>query len=620
MVARWDLGYPAALEGAPFGVQWLFWADQGIHHTTMRPPTGRPVITGTRGVIASGHYLTSMAGMRMLVSGGNAFDALAAGILAAAVVEPTAAFSLATESVFMLYDARRGELRSLSGQGVAPRKATREYYRSQGLDAIPTGPGKQAPLSFTVPGVLGATIAMLARYGTKSLREIMAPAIQYAEEGVTRYPYMIKELRRPSISQQFEHFPPGGADILYQAGKLPAEGSLLVQPGLANTLMSLVAAESAGRGPRSDRLRAAGDEFYRGATAELIIESSRSVGGLLEPADLAGYRSQFEQPLSTTFAGYRICGHRTWSQAAVLLQTLNMLERFDLKALGHNTVPYIHTVAEALKLAMADRQALYGDPDYAQVPVDGLLSKQYAAARAALISPTAAAPGLPSAGDAWAYSNKSGGPVTATDTNVTRLTNGPAHSGDTTHLAAVDRQGNMASATPSGGALQKSVFFPELGCSLSTRIEISNLVEGHPNAIEPGKRPRTTLVTYFALRDGIPLMTFGCPGGDHQTQANLQLMLNIFVFGMNLQEAVEAPRFATDSVPNSFYPHEYFPARLSLEPGFDRNVIAALRGLGHDVASAEVCGEGAVVTRRDPESGVVSAGADPRRPGYALSW
>lgn len=586
----------------------------------MRPSTGRPVITGTRGVVASGHYLTSMAGMRMLVSGGNAFDALAAGVFAAAVVEPTAAFSLATESVFMLYDARTGELRSLSGQGIAPLGATLDYYRSQGLDDIPTGPGKQAPLAFTVPGVVHATISMLARYGTKSLREIMAPAIQYAEEGVARYRYMIKELGRSSIAHQFELFPPGGSGILYQAGSLPAVGSLLVQPGLANTLKSMVAAESACRGPRLDRLRAASDEFYRGATADLIVESSQSVGGLLEHGDLAGYRSQFEQPLSTTFAGYRICAQRTWSQAAVLLQTLNMLELFDLKALGHNTVPYIHTVAEALKLAMADRQVFYGDPDFAQVPVGGLLSKQYAAARAALIDPTAAAAGLPSAGDAWGYSDKPGGPVASPDTNITRPTSKPAHSGDTTHLAVIDGDGNLASATPSGGALEKSVFFPELGCSLSTRIEIFNLVEGHPNVLEPGKRPRTTLVTYFALRDGVPLMTFGCPGGDHQTQANLQLMLNILVFGMNLQEAIEAPRFATDSVPNSFYPHEYFPARLSLEPGFDRAVIDALRQLGHDVARSEVCGEGAVVTRRDPETGVISAGADPRRPGYALSW
>ena len=556
----------------------------------------------------------------MLVSGGNAFDALAAGVFAAAVVEPTAAFSLATESVFMLYDARSGELRSLSGQGVAPARATLDFYRSQGLDAIPTGPGGQAPLSFTVPGVVHATISMLARYGTKSLREIMAPAIQYAVEGVTRYPYMIKELSKPSIAHQFEHFPPGGSDILYQGGKLPAEGSLLVQPGLANTLRSLVAAEARRRGARSAGLQAAIDEFYRGATAELIVESSRRVGGLLEHGDLAGYRSQFEEPLHTTFAGYRICGQRTWSQAAVLLQTLNMLERFDLKALGHNTAPYIHTVTEALKLAMADRQVFYGDPGYTQVPVDGLLCKQYAKARAALIDPTAAAAGLPWAGDAWAYSERPGGPVPSTDTNITRLTGRTTHAGDTTHLAAIDRHGNLASATPSGGALEKSVFFPELGCSLSTRIEIFNLVEGHPNAVEPGKRPRTTLVTYFALRDGEPVMTFGCPGGDHQTQANLQLMLNIFVFGMNLQEAIEAPRFATDSVPNSFYPHEYFPARLSLEPGFDPAAIDALGRLGHEVVRSEVCGEGAIVTRRDPDTGVLSAGADPRRPGYALSW
>ena len=558
--------------------------------------------------------------MRMMLSGGNAFDALAAGVFAAAVVEPTAAFSLATEGVFMLYDGRSQDLVSLSGQGVAPKQATLDFYLSKGLEAIPTGPGNQAPLSFTVPGVVHATISMLERHGTKSLGEVVAPAIEYADRGIPRYRYMINHLRSRSISSQFELFPPGGLEILYDRGRQPEEGTLLVQPGLANTLRSLVTAEAACTGGRSERLRAGMQEFYRGRVARLIVESSRSVSGILADGDLAGYRSQFEEPLSTTFAGHRIYGQRTWSQAAVLLQTLDMLEHFNLKAMGHNTPDYIHTVTETLKYALSDRQAFYGDPDHADVPVDALVSKQYGACRAAMIDPARATAEMPPAGDAWAYSDRPGQSEIVADSPPAGSTESPRHRSGTTHLAVIDSDGNLACATPSGGALEKSVFFPELGCALSTRIETFNLLKGHPNAVRPGKRPRTTLVSYIAAKNGVPLMTFGCPGGDHQTQANLQLMLNTFVFGMNPQEAVEAPRFATDSVPDSFYPHHYFPGRLSLEPGFPEETAEALAQLGHRVARSQVCGEGAIVTRRDPDSGILEAGADPRRPSYALSW
>ena len=363
-----------------------------------RPRTSRPVISGTRGIISSGHYLTSMAGMRMMVSGGNAFDAVAAGVFAGVVVEPTAACSLAAESVFMLYDARSGDLKSLSGQGVAPGRATAEFYRSQGLDDVPTGPGPLAPLSFTVPGVVHATISMLERYGTKSLSEVIAPAIQYAEEGIPHYRQMIDFLGLEPTIRQFRLFPPGGLEVFYDGGKLPAEGSLFFQPGLAGTLRSLAAAEASSAGSRSDGLRAGIDEFYSGGIARLIADASESVGGVLGYQDLTAYRSQFEEPLRTTFAGHEICGQRTWSQAGILLQTLNMLENFDLRAMGHNTPAYIHTIIEALKLSMADRQTFYGDPDFADVPIAELLSKDYGAARAALIDPGRAVPELPPSG------------------------------------------------------------------------------------------------------------------------------------------------------------------------------------------------------------------------------
>ena len=326
-----------------------------------RPRGSRPVVAGTQGVISSGHALTSMAGMRMLLSGGNAFDALAAGVIAAAVVEPIASYSLGAESVFMLYDARSGDLKSLSGQGTAPAMATVDFYRSRGLDTIPTGPGADAPLAFTVPGVAHATISMLDRYGTKSFAEAAAPAIEYAERGFPHYQYMIDALGAASTRQQFDLFPPGGSDIFYDNGKLPLEGSLLVQPGLANTLKAIAAAEAASMGSRSDGLRAASDEFYRGGVARLIAECSSKVGGVLDYEDLAGYESQFEEPLSTTFAGYEISCQGTWSQAAVLLQALNMLERFDLRAMGHNTPAYFVVFAQPT-VASEPCQCSFDDP------------------------------------------------------------------------------------------------------------------------------------------------------------------------------------------------------------------------------------------------------------------
>ena len=584
-----------------------------------RPRGTRPVVAGTQGVISSGHALTSMAGMRMLLSGGNAFDALAASVLAAAVVEPIASYSLGAEGVFMLYDSRSGDLKSLSGQGTAPARATVDFYRSRGLDSIPTGPGMAAPLAFTVPGVAHAAISMLDRYGTKSFTEAAAPAIEYAERGFPHYQYMIDALGAESTRQQFDLFPPGGSEIFYDDGGLPQEGSLLIQPGLANTLKAMASAEAASQGTRSDGLRAASDEFYRGGVAHLIAKCSSEVGGVLDYEDLAGYESQFEEPLSTTFTGYEISCQRTWSQAAVLLQALNMLERFDLKAMGHNTPAYIHTVAEALKLAMADRQALYADPDHADVPVDGLLSKEYAAERAALIDGARAAPAMPDPGDPWAHSSMKA-PASPVAAPTAPAGDEPGGEGGTTHISVIDRDGNLACATPSGGSFGKSVFFPELGFAISTRIEMFNLTEGHPNVVAPGKRPRTTLVNYVASRNGVPVMTFGCPGGDHQAQGNLQLILNTLVFGMNPQEAIEAPRFASDSAPDSFYPHTYYPGRLSLESGFQAETVDALSHLGHGIARAGVCGMGATVARRDPDTGVLSTGADPRRACYALSW
>ena len=327
-----------------------------------RPQTGRPVVYATQGLISSGHYLTSMAGMRMLLRGGNAFDALVAAGFAAAVIEPIASYSLACEGVFMLYHPASGDLLSLNGQGTAPGRATIDFYKSQGLDSIPTGPGRQAHLSFTVPGVVDAYMALLERYGTKTLGEVMEPSIHYAERGVPFYEYLVKALDSPATVEQFDNYPPGGMDVFYNNRELPAPGSLLVQNGLAGTMKAMVAAETAAAGHRLTGLRAARDSFYKGEIARTIVESSRSVGGLLELDDLAQYSARFEKPVSTTYKGHQILCQPSNTQAPVLLQALNILESFDLRAMGHNSPRYIHTVAEALKLALADREGLLWRP------------------------------------------------------------------------------------------------------------------------------------------------------------------------------------------------------------------------------------------------------------------
>ena len=581
------------------------------------PDTGRPVVRSTKGVISSGHYLTSMAGMRILLNGGNAFDALVAAGIAAAVVEPIASYSLAAEGVFMLYDSASGDLLSLSGQGTAPGKATAEFYKSQGFDRIPTGPGKDAHLSFTLPGIVDAYISMLKRYGSMPFDQILAPAIEYAEEGIPNYEYMLERLKSASTPIQFDNYPPGGWDVFFDNRQVPEPGSMLVQTGLANTLRAMSnAAESA---ERIAGLNAARDVFYKGSVARTIVESSAKVGGILTMEDLANYSSEFGEPVSTTFEEHEILGHDSWTQGPMVQQTLNLLEHFDLKAMGHNSPEYIHTVSQALNLVFGDREAYYADPNYAEVPMDGLLSKEYASERVGLIDPERAFSGQASAGDPWKYSNgvgsvPAGKAMTASGNGIT---DSSSHEG-TTHVSVLDDKGNMVNGTISGGAFAKSVFFPELGCALSTRIEMFNCEEGHPNVVMPGKRPRTTLINYIAKKDGQPVMTIGCPGGDNQAQANVQLILNTMVFGMDPQQAVEAPRFASQNVENSFFPHTYLPGKLDLEPGIPESTADALRARGHEIGWAANCGLGATVSVRDQRTGNLSTGGDPRRACYAI--
>ena len=463
---------------------------------------------------------------------------------------------------------------------------------------------------------------MLETYGTKTLAEALAPAIEYAQDGFPMYQYMRRNLQDPGTMEQFRRYPPGGMDVFFPGGRVPEVGQLLVQTRLAATLTKLAQAEGDNTGDRMAGIEAARNAFYQGDVARSIVRGTDKVGGLLALEDLAGYHARFEEPVRTTFMGYEICAQSAWTQGMVLLQALNILEHFDLAAMGHNSPQYIHTVAEAINLAFADRERYYGDPDFASVPIQGLVSKEYGAQRSRLVREGEAWPALPEAGDQWRYCEEKARPPVATAPQPTPTTTGPGgHPQDgTTHFAVIDREGNMVCATPSGGQFSKSIFFPELGCTLSTRSEMFFLDPQHPNGLHPGKRPRTTLVNYMVCKDSQPVMAIGCPGGDMQAQADLQLLLNVLVFGMDPQQAVEAPRFASESVTNSFYPRVYLPGQLDVESGIPREVRTKLEEMGHKVVEENPCGMGAVVTQRDPETGVMAAGADPRRTTYAIGW
>jgi gamma-glutamyltranspeptidase/glutathione hydrolase len=590
---------------------------QDVEHDTADRATSRPVVAGTHGVISAGHPLVSMAGMRMFLTGGNAFDAAVAAGFAAAVVEPTASYTLCGECVALVHDARTREVRAVSGQGTAPALATQGAFRERGLDRIPTGPGPQAHLSFTVPGAVDAYLTMLETLGTKSVGEVLIPAVQYAEHGFPMYEYMRRLLEMGESRAQFALYPPGGTAIFYPGGRAPEVGTLFTQPALAGTLRRLVEAEAQGRGHRTAGIAAARDRFYRGDIAATIGAFSERLGGLLRAADLAGYRAAFEPPVRMAFAGREILGQGPWTQGPVLMQALGVLATVDVRALGHNSARYIHVVAEALKLAFADRERYYGD---AEVPIAELLAPAYSRERAALIRMDRAAPEAPAPGDPRRPGAAAAAAPGARPGRVAAATAAAQAADGTTHIAAIDRDGNMIALTPSGGVFRKSAFAPELGCTLSTRSEMFVLEEGHPNGLAPGKRPRTTLVNYLICEDGVPTTTVGCPGGDDQAQADLQIVLNLLVFGMNPQQAVEAPRFSTQTLVNSFYPRIYRPGQLNVEPGIPERVRAELRALGHAVSETGACGVGAVVTRRDPATGVLTAGADPRRPTYALAW
>lgn len=575
---------------------------------------------GTRGVVVSGHHQASDAGLDILKAGGNAIDAGVATVFAQAVVEFDR-FGIGGEVPILIYSAEQGRVVAINGQGPAPRKATIEWFRGKGIQAIPGDCFLAAP----VPAAVGSLILALERFGTKTLAEVLAPAISIAETGFAVFPTFLENLG--NAADRFEAEWPSSAKIFLPDGTLPEVGDLLIQRDLASMYKRLVAAEStASAEGRVAGLRAAHDLFYKGEIAAEIVAFQKDFRctdangitstGLLETEDLQAFRPRVEEAVRTTYRDVEVYKIGFWSQGPVLLQSLNLLEAYDLQALGHNTAPYLHLLAEAMKLAYADREWYYGDPDFVGVPERGLLSKDYAAERRKLIDRSKPSLQL-RPGDPYPFQEPAMAHAPIPETVPFR----PDPPG-TTGTRVADAAGNVFSATPSGGWFHTSPIIEGLGFVLGTRCQAFFLDETRANSLEPGKQPRTTLTPTLALRDGKPFMAWGTPGGDAQDQVNLQFLLNVLEFGMDIQSALDAPLMQILDFPPSFFPREVQPGTMRIEDRVDEETIADLEALGHTVLPAGEWSIGdATALLVDPERGVLYGAAGPRRDkSYALAW
>ncbi|HEY4025720.1 MAG TPA: gamma-glutamyltransferase [Candidatus Dormibacteraeota bacterium] len=587
--------------------------------------TTRPELRGTFGMIASTHWLGSAAGMAVLERGGNAFDAAVAAAFTLQVVEPHLN-GPGGDMPAIVYSAERDRVQVICGQGPAPAGATIERFHSLGLDMVP-GTGLLAPC---VPGAFGGWLLMLAEFGTWRLRDVLAFAIHYAERGFPIVPRIAQAIA--GVETLFRDEWTESARIWLAGGGTPEPGSLFRNPALAATYRRLLTEAEAAGSDREAQIEAARAAWYEGFVAEAIDGYLRRAealdvtggrhGGLLRGADMAAWRATVDEPASFEYGGWRVHKTRAWGQGPVLLQQLALLSGFDLRAMGPGSPDFIHTVVECAKLAFADREAWYGDPAFAAELTAELLDPAYTDRRRALVAETASRelrpgspggrhPHVPKPGSPPAYDHASGlgDPTTAAPVP-----------GDTCHVDVVDRWGNLVSATPSGGWLQSSPAVPGLGFCLGTRAQIFTLEAGHPNALAPGKRPRTTLSPSLAERsDGLRL-AFGTPGADQQDQWSLNFFVALANGDSNLQETIDAPMFHTNHFPRSFYPHHAFPGTVVIEDRVGEGVVAELRRRGHEVEVQPGWSQGRLsAVASDPAAGQLRAAANPRgMQGYAV--
>jgi gamma-glutamyltranspeptidase/glutathione hydrolase len=609
------------------------------------PFTTRPEIEGTFGVVTSTHWIATAVGMAALEKGGNAFDAAVATAFTLQVVEPHLNGPGGDVPV-IVHDVKRGKTEVICGQGPAPAAATIKYYRDElGLDMVP-GTGL---LAACIPGMFDTWMLLLRDYGTMKLADVLTPAISYAQNG---YPLVERiSATIDTVKDMFRDHWKTSAAIYMPDGKVPAPGTLFRNTKLAETYARVLKeAESAG-GDRIAQIERARKTWSQGFVAEAIDKFCRTQDvmdtsgtphrGVLTGQDMAKWQATVEAPIHYDYGRFRVMKTDTWSQGLATLQTLALLKGYELDKMSPTAADFIHLQIEATKLAFADRDTFYGDPKFAKVPVDVLLSDAYNAERRKLIADRASLeqrPGvIPGFGKRPNISNAEGARAAvassgAGEPTVGRIWTHDDHNlpdvpdararmgatpGDTVHFDIVDRDGNMVSSTPSGGWLHSSPVIPELGFCLGTRAQQFWLDEEHPNGLAPGKRPRSTLTPTMALRDGKPYLAWGSPGGDQQDQWISQFFLRHAHFNMNLQEAIDAPAWHSEHFPASFWPRQARPGVMVVEARVPEATVKELRARGHEVEVGPPWSEGRLTaaSRVDPYR---RAAANPRgMQGYA---
>ena len=571
----------------------------------------RGEVRASHGVVAAGRTFTADAGARLMQAGGNAIDGGVAAIFAAAVVE-ISHFGLGGEAPIIIYSARDRHVVVINGQGSAPKAANPQMFA--GKDAIP-GNG---PLGATLPAAVDSASMALAKYGAKSLSDVLQPAIELAD-GFPMYEFLHHYLETERKACEPYAWT---MSTYYPDGRITPVGEMFRQANLAATLRALAAAEKtalAGGASREQAIQAGRDAFYKGSIAREMTAAVREAGGVMTEEDLAGYHGKIEEPASAPYRDYTVYKAGFWNQGPSLLQTLRILEGFDLKKMGQGSADALHTTVEAIKLAYADRDRYYGDPDFVRVPGEALLSAPYAAQRRSLIDPKHASleqrPGDPARGTALLELPPEGGShETPPPTRET---------GDTTSLQVVDAQGNLFSATPSSGWILGGAFVAgRTGVPMSNRMQAFNLDPSSPNVLAGGKRPRTTLTPTVVLKGGKPFLAIGTPGGDSQDQQILLVLLNILDFGMDVQAAIEAPRVNSLHPVSSFDNHRAQPGVLEAETSLPPSVLDELKARGHDLRLRPPFGisTGIVAAGIDPASGKQRGGADLRRERALVAW
>ena len=574
-----------------------------------RTGSSRPPVIAKAHATSTGHCLASAAAYRILEQGGNATDAGVAAGIALNVLLPDMT-SFGGVAPIMIYTASEDSVSSISGLGRWPKAASREHFIENHDRGIPIGVER-----VVVPAAAGAWLSALAAHGTMTFEQVVTPALELARDGFAMH--FTGEKSFAELGERLEMWP-STAEIFAPGGRHLRFGDLVVQPALARTFERMVEAEraAAGRG-RPGAIAAARERFYTGDIGREIADFVQGSGGFLSIEDMADFEDRNEPCVSGSFEDYEVFACGPWCQGPTLIEALNIVGDDDLSGLGHNSTNYIHLLSEALNMAFSDRDAFIGDPDFVDVPITGLTSASFAAKRRDAIDTARACGRMPAAGDPWSHEGRS-----APADYAYRL---PAPvegviEPDTSYVCVVDRWGNAFSATPSDGVGGAPVI-PSLGLAPSSRGTQSWLDERHPSSLEPWKRPRLTPNPAMAFKGGKLFMPFGTPGGDAQPQTMLQLFLNVAVFGMNAQEAVEAPRFQSTNFPNSFWPHVYEPGALKLEGSIGGEVGAALERRGHAIGWLEQysagTGAGCMITV-DHEQGTLTAGADFRRESYAI--